>query len=89
MASDTEAWVATEGRTVEVLAEASRRLGAARDRDEIYAAACDATLALLAPDRHAGVAVLAWSTDGLSVVRPRACWRSADRPASRSMNCPN
>ena len=69
MASDTQAWVATEGRTVEVLAEASRRLGAARDRDEIYAAACDATLALLAPDRHAGVAVLAWSTDGLSVVR--------------------
>lgn len=70
MKGDTQAWMARpEWRTLAVLAEASRRLGAASDRDQIYAAACDAILALLAPDRHAGVAVLAWSADGLSVVR--------------------
>ncbi len=57
-----------EQRTHEVLAEAGRRLGAATDRDEVYAATCQAAVALLGADRRAGAALLIASEAGLVAV---------------------
>jgi diguanylate cyclase (GGDEF)-like protein/PAS domain S-box-containing protein len=61
----------SQRRIHEVLAEASRRLASAADPDEIRTTACDAALALLAPDPHAGSALLLPVATGFAVVTTR------------------
>jgi diguanylate cyclase (GGDEF)-like protein/PAS domain S-box-containing protein len=61
----------SQRRIHEVLAEASRRLASAADPDEIRTTACDAALALLAPDPHAGSALLLPVATGFAAVTTR------------------
>jgi hypothetical protein len=58
----------------EVLAEASCRLAAARDRGEVYAAACDAALALLGPDPAAAAVLMVVSESGLTAIKTRGAF---------------
>jgi diguanylate cyclase (GGDEF)-like protein/PAS domain S-box-containing protein len=58
----------------EVIAEASCRLAAARDRGEVYAAACDAALALLGPDPAAAAVLMTVSESGLTAIKTRGAF---------------
>src|SRR6266568_3113874 len=58
----------------EVIAAASCRLAAARDRGEVYAAACDAALALLGPDPAAAAVLMVVSESGLTAIKTRGAF---------------